>query len=467
MNRFMTGMLFVSFFFWLPADVRAEEKAPSFRYSNPIETSAATEDEVFAVPLNSEIYAATRDGFPDLRVLDATGLAIPTLIRPATETRTTTVRKAWTAANPALKPIGKEGLEIRFTLLPEDPIPVGLRIVTPLQNFEQHVRILATADGVESTLVESVLIFDYSQFMDVRRTEIALPATTAREYRVLIDALTTDQESQLLELTRSMSGDSEENRSERTTIQRRPFRIDRIELWTEQAEQSHQSPATQLWPVTDVKVTKDVESKQTIVEFSSRREPLTSLKVQTSSRNFSRRAVVQVPKVSGKEITWHPIAEATISNISLRNLNEEHVQISLPETRQETYRIVIENNDNRELVIDGVEAAGHRHEVVFLKAPDTTCSLICGSATAETPQFDLASLQTALDRKLGPIAATLGPQTQLAVTETPEPVDAKSLINNPIVLGGIVGVLVIALGWGLFQASRRIDQMPSGEGNGE
>ena len=443
----------------LPACGIADEPA-AFRFTRPIQVEGLTQEELIAVSLDSEVFAATRDGFPDLRVVGADEKLVPFLIRSATETRTQKVRKSWTATDPALKPLENNGMEIRIELKPTDPQPVGLRFETPLQNFEQQVRIFATVDGTESTLVEEALIFDYSKFMDVRRTEVILPATTARAFRIVIDSLTSEQESQLLVMTRSITGGDESGRTEQTAIQRRPFRIDRIELWTEEADHSHQADVVQAWPVTDLKVTSDAEHQQTVAEFTSRREPLTGLRIRTSSRNFSRHATIQIRTESGNDVKWLTIAASTISQFQLRNLQEEHVTICLPETRHDRLRLVIENGDSPELAIDAVEAVGLQYEVVFLAAPDMQCRLMYGSASADAPSHDTAALNMALTNNISPIAATLGPQSVIQESAIVKPVELKSLLNNPIVLGAIVGGLVIVLGWGLYQASRRIERMP-------
>ena len=157
----------------------AEELAP-FRFSRPVVTEETAQEELFAVPLDSDVYAATRDNFPDLRVMSSDDQMVPFLVRHVRESRTDKVKKAWTAKSPGLKPLENDGLEIRITLDKDDPSPMGIRFITPLKDFEQQVRIFATADGTESTLVDAALIFDYSKFMDVRRTEVAIPSTTAR-----------------------------------------------------------------------------------------------------------------------------------------------------------------------------------------------------------------------------------------------------------------------------------------------
>ena len=447
----------------LPTYGAADEPAV-FRFTRPIDVEALTQEELVAVPLDSDVYAATRDRFPDLRVVGADERLVPFLIRRVSETGTQKIQKSWSASDPKLQPLDNNGMEIRISLKPEDPSPLGLRFVTPLENFEQQVRVFATADGTESTLVEEALIFDYSKFMDVRRTEVTLPATTAREFRIVIDALTSDQESQLLVLTRSMTGGNESSRTEETAVQRRPFRIDRIELWTEEADQSHQADVVQAWPVTDLKVTQDVEHKQTVAEFDSRREPLTGLRIVTSSRNFSRHATVQVATEAEDDMKWLDVASSTISQFRLRNLQEEHLMISLPETRHDRLRLVIDNGDSPELTIDAVEAVGHQYEVVYLAAPDMQSRLMYGSESADAPSHDTVALKTALAENMSPIAATLGPQSALLNSAIVKPVELKNLLNNPIFLGAIVGVLVIALGWGLYQASRRIERMPPDEG---
>lgn len=441
------------------------EEPELFRYSRPVMIEEAAQEELFAVPLDSEIYAATREDFPDLRVHNSDDQLIPFLIRRVRETRTEKVAKSWTATNPGLQPLETDGLEIRVTLSKDDAAPMGIRFITPLKDFEQHVRIFATADGTESTLVDEALIFDYSKFMDVRRTEVAIPPTTAREFRIVIDALTADQEFQLLEFTRSLRNEAEESRTEKSTIQRRPFRIDRLEFWTEQTEQTRQVDVVLPWPVTDFTVTHDSKLKQTLVTFDTHRHPVTTVKVVSSSRNFSRRATVQVETRSGVQSTWNTIAEATISHFQLRDFQDEHMTISLPETRAGRFRLVLENRDNPALTIDSVEILGHRHEVVFVGKPGKSVRLEYGSDSTPAPELDTVALTTALAKDIIPVAATLGIQTVNSATVVAPSLDAKSLLNNPLVMGAMIGVLVILLGWGLFQASRRIDKMPQGDGD--
>ncbi len=455
-TRWTVRALIVAFTFSVPV---LGEDSETFQFSRPIEIPGDVQEELCAVPLDSEIYAATRDGFPDLRVLDEAQRSVPFLIRKVSESRTKKVRAFWAATDPMLKPLGVNGMEIRVRLKEDDPSPSGLRFVTPLRNFEQQVRVFAVSEGVEHQLVDGALIFDYAQFMDVRRPEVEFPATTAREFRIVVDKLTSDQESQLLQLSRSLKGGTEQGRTEKTTIERRPFRIDRIEFWREQTEEIPGADVVQTWPVADLKVTQDPEQKQTVVEFTTRREPLTEFKIVTDSRNFSRRTEVQIEADSTIGSKWKNLTDATISQFQLQDFHEEHVTVAITETRRERFRVVIHNGDSPELPIKAIEATGCRYQLVFLNRPGSQPQLVYGSESAKPPQHDTVALTTALAKNISPVAATLGVQSQ-AIATSQKPVDVKSLLNNPVALGAIIAVLVAALGWGLYQASRRIDQMP-------
>ena len=67
-----------------------------------------------------------------------------------------------------------------------------------------------------------------------------------------------------------------------------------------------------------------------------------------------------------------------------------------------------------------------------------------------------------LNRKLVPISATLGKPSKSPVPSL-TPLNPKSLLNNPILLGTIVALLVFVLGWGLYKAAGRIDMVSHGD----
>ncbi len=438
----------------------------SLRFSKEIQTEPRSQEELIAVPIDSDVYAATKNDFADLRIIDAQGQAVPFVLQKATETKPQIIRHSWKAAKVSLKPLQDEGLEILVQLDEKDEQPNGVRLITPLKNFEQRVRVFGKRNGEEEKpLVPEGVVFDYSQYMDVSQNEIRLPKSTDREFRIVIDGLTSDQESQLLDLARKLRSGKEEERTERTTIQRRPFRIDRIEFWSEETQRNTVRDKTANYPVKEFRVSEDKEQHQTVIEVHTRREPIVLFRVETAGRNFSRRAVVQVPETRGVKTDWREIGRATVSRFEFRDLRQEHLEIALPETRQETFRIRIDNRDSQPLEITGVEAEGHIDQVVFLAAANGSYRIRYAADESEVPQYDTAAIRAALGRGFAPLAAKLGPE-RASFSAEPPPVNLKKVLNNPFVLGGIVCLLVAVLAWGLFQASRRIEQIPKDDPGG-
>ncbi len=438
------------------------DEPTAFRFSKDIQTDSRTQEELVVVPFDSDVYEATHDNFSDLRVVDASGQAVPYLVQKATETKSQSYRRTWVARQVSLKPLEDDALEIRIKLEKDDAQPHGLRLITPLKNFEQRVRVFAANAAADQPLVPEALVFDYSKYMDVSHHEVRLPASNDREFRIVIDSVTSDQESQLLELTRRLRGGNEDDRTERTVIARRPFRIDRIEFWRDETQQTTQGDSRTDYAVKVAQITQDKVQKQTVIEITSRRDPLIAFRLKTSSRNFSRRASVLIPEKHGVQTDWREIGQTVVSQFEFRDVKQEHLELPFPEQRRAVYRIVLDNRDSPPLEIDGIDADGHVHQLVFLASPTSMYRLQYGADEIDSPQYDTAALQSALGRGFQPLTAKLGPQ---AASSAPvkKPVALKSVLNNPLVLGTAAAVLVAVLAWALFHAGRRIDQLPKDE----
>ena len=446
----------------LSSSVRAEE-LPALRWSRGVVATVKTPDELVSVTLDRDVFAGSRDGFPDLRIISAEQQGVPYLIRKATKSEFRTVRKTWRAGDLSGQPRAGQGLEIRVTLDKDDPQPDGLSVMTPLKNFEQRVQVFGTVPGAEEIgLVSESLIFDYSQYMDLRRLDVPLPKNTCRRFRILIDALTVNQESQLLDLTRRLRGTEEADRQERTTIERRPFRIERIEFWGESKLLEHKSEIEAPVPAVMGEVRQDSEQRQTVIEVRSQREPLTGLKLECASRNFSRRASVQISTSRGVQSSWREIGQATVSRFEIADLKEEQLTIRFPEQRHATYRLVIDNRDSPPLEVTQVAGIGPVYEALFLAQPQDAFELRYGSETAQVPQYDTAALQLAVNRGVAPVKATLADQ-KTAAPGGAAPFNFKAIINNPIVLGVVICTLMGLFGVGLFRASKRISELPKEE----
>jgi Protein of unknown function (DUF3999) len=434
---------------------------PAFRYTKPLDLPTLKQEELLAATFDSDVYAITRDGLPDVRIIADHSTATSYLLRKATVTKTETARDYWAARTRSVRPLDDGGLEIILHLEPEDPRPAGLRIVTPLHNFEQRVQVFSSADGENWQPVGAEsLIFDYSQYMDFGSDDVAFPPSDNRNFRIVIDDVTQEQESQLMSLTRQLRGGKELQREERTTIDRRPFRIDRVLFWRDVVKDQSTGDRKVTYPVAGFRLENDPDNQQSIITVTSRRQPLTSFKLVTDSRNFSRRAQVEVEDTQGVQRTWRSIGGANLSRLDFRNLKREDLTISFPESRQNKYRIVIDNRGSQPLAVTSVEAEGNEYQAVFLAPlPQQSYELSYGSATALAPDYDTAAISASLAEGYQPTLVGLGKQVDAAGAGEPAAPSLSQIVNNPLVLGGIAVVLVAALAWGLYHAGHRLDSL--------
>lgn len=434
-------------------------QAQPARVSRQIETASRTQEELVAVRLDSEVYDRTEPSLEDLRIYDGDGREVGYILRTVPATETTLVRRTGTlsATQLALRPLDEGGLEITLTLDVDDPPPDGLRLVTPLDNFEQHVQVSVSNDGIAWEPLAESLLFDYSRYMDVRSDSIKLPRTSHKRLRILVDQVSAAQESELLELTRQMQGADESARTERVQIERRPFRIDRVEFWTEQAEQQTATVLTTDYPIAKFTVEQDTEHKQTHVLIETQSQPLSRLAISTPDKNFSRLVQLEVERQVGVQTRWEPVASGQLSRLEFRSLNREELTLKFPETRGRNYRLVIENRDSPPLKVTEVTASGPVQEVIFLAAADANYALGYGG-DLPAPSYDTAAIRAALAETKETIVGKL---TELS---TPLAVPTPNWFNDPWLLTAAIIVLCAALGWGLYQAARRVDQLPPADG---
>jgi hypothetical protein len=359
------------------------------------------------------------------------------------------------------------GLEI-FIDPPRDQVgPVdGISIDTPLRNFEQQVRVYASGDGQDWQPVSPpTVIFDYSRFADVRSVQVPITPTTARHFRLVIDNVTAEEAAQLQELSRHFQGTKEIDRTDRTVIDRRPFRVDRIILHRRVVETETTGAQHTQYPTTDFRTVQDPEHQQTLLEFTSHGEPLSTVRLVTDETNFSRAASLQIAEsgrsAESERARWQTVAGATLVRFSIGSVDKNELSIRCPEQRGRRYRLVVENEDSPPVSFSGVEVEGPEYELVFLAVPGQSVTLDYGWPDAAARSYDTAAIQAGLGAG-GPIAhAELAePIENLSAAKSPG-WNFGSMLANPWVVGGLIAGLSVILGWGLYRAARRIDVPPA------
>jgi len=450
----------------LANEAKAADEGAEFRWSAAVESPPVDRPTLESVRLDSAIFAATRADLADVRLRNAQGQPVAFVLRGVPATKERTVVKSWPAVEQGAKPMAPTGLEI-FIDPPRDQVgPVdGISIDTPLRNFEQQVRVYASSDSQDWRPVSPpTVIFDYSRFVDVRNVQVPITPTADRHFRLLIDNVTAEEAAQLQELSRHFQGTKEVDRTDRTVIDRRPFRVDRIIFHRRVVETETTGAQTVPYPTTDFRTVQDPEHQQTGLEFTSHGEPLSAVRLLTDETNFSREASLQIAEsgrgVEMERARWQTVASATLVRFSLGSLDKNELSIRCPEQRGRRYRVVIENGDSPPVAFSGVEVEGPEYELVFLAVPGKSVTLDYGWPDASPPRYDTAAIQASLAAG-GPIAyAELAePVENLSAAKSPG-WNFGSMLANPWVVACLIAGLSVALGWGLYRAARRIDVPP-------
>jgi hypothetical protein len=460
---------------WLPGvlfclliqtPVLTAQDVPSHRWKQPVVLAESEVEELVSVSLTSEVYADSAASLADLRILGDDGRPTPFLIRRKPVTESKTVRTTRRAELSDVQLLADGGLECRVHLKDDDPPVTSISFVTPLKNFEQRVQVFvvsAEQDAAADVLVADELIFDYSQYLDVRRREVPLSENTGRSFRIVFGSLTAVQESQVIELTRNLRGEHSEDLRERLTVDRRPFRIDRVDLHNDVRRHSVVGEQQVQWPTETVGIHVDKETQHTVVDVKTQRQPVNQLTVNTTDQNFSRAAtVVEIPS-GGFSDGERTVGSSLVRRFSFKGLQEEDLSVDFSASRAPGFRVTIDNRDNPPLTVDSVTATGPVDELVFLAGPGRSYDLLYGADQEQKPEYDLAAIKELLNRGVEPLSGTLGVAEAVEGSAAGPDVTFWQIINNPVVLVVGIGILCGLLAWALYGASKRVEQIPDDE----
>ncbi len=447
--------------FWTAGGAcRAEE----FRFARAILMPAIQEEVAPAfLVLPPDVYSATRDDFADLRILDSQGREIPRWIRRAESQKKVATRRYATlhpGAAVRLTPQPEGSLEIVVTVPEKHPPVEGLRIHTPLKNFQQSVRVDTSEDGrAWEPLVEDAALFDYSQWMEVRHLEIAFPRPASRHLRLQISKPSVEHEAEWRSIMLRLRQGRETQRSEETRISRQPFRLERIESWHQVLELDKQEPLLRTTEPLEMSSEVDRSRKVSVVRLTTGRRPLVGLIFETQDRNFRRAVKLEVPDPKTVGVNWRTIAEGTVTRLELPGYHAEDVTVHFPQHRADVYRLTIQNGDNEPLRLDAVRGIESVYQAWFLvESPGKRPYRLCyGDDFASPPDYDTAAVEAALSRNLKGVEAHLGPAEPLAYPSNPLGRLARQ-VGTAGILIVIVLLLAAGMGWSLYRAAKHAPQ---------
>ena len=432
-----------------------------FRWQRSIQVPDGDQTRLVSLPLDPQFFETTRNGWPDVRVRNDEHQSMAFVIQPAKEPKSRTIRHHWEAKTLKAHVDDVTGLQIEFSLQQDDPVPDGISIVTGLKDFEHQVRVESSADAVMWTpLGTASLIFDYSRYVDARNVLIPFDRTSHRHFRLTIEDVTAEQETQLLELNRRLRGSREVDRMETTIVNRRPFRVDGINFYRDETKFESGLLQTTTYSPTCMSVSDDNKTQQTIVLIGNQRQPIAEIQLVTKAENFSRAVTIEAQlEDSNGHQNWQPVGAGTVSRFAIGAIQREQLSIPFRETQTSQFRLTIENKDSPPLPISAVELKGSRYELIVIASPKQKLTLEYGSHEAQPGRYDDAALRAALSQgesAVGVIAST-PVENQSAAGQKTE--GWRPWNDNRILFAGII-LLTCLLGWGLFHAGHRIESAP-------
>lgn len=449
----------------LATSMAVAKDAPTYRWLREIKLPAIEATTPIAVPLDSHFYQFTRDNWPDVRVQNDRGEAVAFLIRPAQEMKSRSIRRFWPAEQISATVHRETGLQVEIALRSKESVPTGIRIVTPLRDFEHQIQIERSTDGQTwERAGPPAIVFDYSRYVDARSDQIPMEAGTDRRFRITVLDPTAEQESQFLELHRRLSGTKEVARNEQTMVERRPFRIDQIEFYRDDISPQKSEPRLTLYPADHFEEATDEKKQRSIITFSMRREPITQIKIVTQAENFSRAATVEaeVENSNGK-LEWRQIATGTLTRFAVGAIQRKELTLAIPDERFLQYRLLIENRDSPPLSVIGVEPSGPIYELTFLGSPDQKLVVAYGSLDSPPGHYDTAALRESLAQVGSIPAATMGNARENPHSK-PDQGSWTPWNDRRILTAGIVALTGL-LTWGLYRAGKRVtNSRPTGDG---
>ena len=415
------------------------------------------------VEFDKEIFQHSPSGFGAIRVRDSKGVIQSHLeVRP-TQIRSEILKTYFSGKTLSAMPIKGGGFQIEVETGDDAVRPNGLRINTPLSDFENKITIFGLNNkGVETKLADGLLA-DYRSIVDYRVDSILFDAGEFQRFKILVAQPTIQQESALMELSRQAGSPN----GERLNVLRRPFRIESIDFFKTNEVSLKEEPIRDELAPESVAFFVDKKNKTTVVDFETWGGPVLGVEIFPKTVNFSRKARLEygtlisafktdLPEKESR-MNWTIASRGTISQLDFQGHKSRNTRLECPENRQTKWRIVIENGDSPPVEVESVKILGGKVQFVFLAQPGENYQLEYGDSQSNSAVFDTAAIQAMLRAKVAPFVAPLG-EVQMMDPGPEQKVDwFQWLMRQKAFFGVVVLVLASILGVTLFQAAKRVN----------
>lgn len=447
---------------WAPALFGTDPRNDRFR---AIQIPPVANPSLVKLDFDKDIFRHSPSGYGDIRVRDSKGVVQSHVEMRPTQTLSESRKTIFSGKTLSAMPIDGGGFQVEVGIEENTPRPTGLRINTPLSDFENRVTIYGLKkEGGETKLAEGLLV-DYRSLVDYRVDSINFDAGAFKKFRIVVAKPTVQQESAILELSRKAGAPN----AERLNILRRPFRIEGIDFFTTTEVVLHEQPLREEVAPESFATFVDDPTKITIVEFETSGAPFGGVEFFPKTTNFRRKARLEYGTMipgsktgspqKESQMNWTIASQGTLSSLDFQGHKSRNTRLECPESRQTKWRLVIENGDSPAVEVESVKIVTGKIQLVFLALPGESYQLEYGDHQANPASFDTAAIQAMLQKKVQPLIGQLGEVRlrELPAVEKPAESWLQWLMHQKGLFGIVVLALAVILGFTLYQTAKRVN----------
>jgi hypothetical protein len=410
---------------WLIITAAADYSGDAWRFFKPISLpSGQGEETLVEIIPDREVFAHALAGLADLRVIEGsteTEVQYKLLVERGERRRGSigvTVRDLGHVPGDRtsfVADLGQQGV-----------LHNEIEIRTSSRSFQRHVVMEGSQDAVTWAVLETeAQIFDFTiseRNFTTRDTRVRYPPSTVRYLRISI----IDDGEPPLEIAGAVVYFAQELAPQETA-----FAVSIISREEDSAE----------------------SRTLTILDLGSQGLPSNRLVVATSQDNFYREVSLEG---SNDAAIWTPVQRAAeLYDYNTPRFVGRSLSISYPEVTFRYFRLIVTNEDNPPLSIDGVRAHGFLRKLIFSADAGSTYRLYYGNAEARAPSYELERLFPYLVTENLP-EARLGAHSANPLFMEPAPPPKPVTERYSWLLPTVIAVAALLIGLFLASLMRQI-----------
>lgn len=398
----------------------AAEAVERFRYLLPLKLPASGQEELAALVLPPQVYAATRADLADVRVAAGAGAElVPCLVECVTEPREEKARAPVEVRLVKAEELDGQGLRVTLERAGESGswagLPVcGLAIRSPLRDYLRRVAVEVSRDGAAwETALADARIADLSSYVDFRQNEVDFAPRAERFLRLTVARVSDVREGPESTVTTVSDAQGVTTSIERTLIREsRPFRIDAVEAW---ASETKVVRGSKTLAARSVRVRSEPPRELAVrypearlICFDASRMPLERLELGTKKGILRLSYVLleqgDAPARAGVG-EWRQAAAGEVARLAFRDISQARMTVRFPESRAACYCLVFADRRGAgDVVVEGAFGADYR--VVFPCSPGQSSMLLAGAPDmTEGCGYQPEEIRALLGRGVKPVAA--------------------------------------------------------------